>query len=547
MHNPYKLINEELVDIEDYLEKMKQNSFYADDLEISKTKDVLKLNIAVYQKFTNNNTGDITYKPNVYYENDNTGFINDLMIVLYQPEINHYTQLHYLKINANKKNYFNNINNDLNKPKMVNDKGNEPKEDEEIVLEIKNMLKNYKHKILAKKSNENTNNLNLNFDDKKKLGYRFPKYPNNIHGDKLLFYIRNYLISRKLNPKNPKYPSYITRESIEVQPSLRRNFRRKASNYDLDKNNDLYYKYFRKNSKDKKFSSQNKDYILCKIPFEKNILEYLFKIHKENNHRCGESLRLELLKRNIYYFGIIKDINKIVKNCAICSFKKNTKLRKREKIHIIIFNKPKIRYIGDLTDILIELIKNNKFKYIFTIIDHFFKLSNSYLLINKKAESILNAIKEFFEIYGQPLEFGCDNGREFVNESVMSYLNETNIKMIKGSPYNPHSQDIVERIHITIRKALLSRFLERQINFDIARELPLIMNSYNNSIHRVTKHTPFEIFYSQNKELFFEVYQNTKEYFEKRQKDSISYDMNEKCLLINNITKSKKIQKDILI
>ena len=66
------------------------------------------------------------------------------------------------------------------------------------------------------------------------------------------------------------------------------------------------------------------------------------------------------------------------------------------------------------------------------------------------------------------------------------------------------------------------------------------MNSYNNSIHRVTKHTPFEIFYSQNKELFFEVYQNTKEYFEKRQKDNISFDIKEKCLLINNIVKSKK-------
>ena len=127
-----------------------------------------------------------------------------------------------------------------------------------------------------------------------------------------MLYIRNYLVSRKLNPKNPKYPCYITNEPIENQPSLKRNFRRKASNYDLDKNNDLYYKYFRKNSKEKKIASENKDYILCKIHFEKNILEYLFKIHKENNHRCGESLGVELLKRNIYYFGIIKDIKKIV-------------------------------------------------------------------------------------------------------------------------------------------------------------------------------------------------------------------------------------------
>ena len=73
------------------------------------------------------------------------------------------------------------------------------------------------------------------------------------------------------------------------------------------------------------------------------------------------------------------------------------------------------------------------------------------------------------------------------------------------------------------------------------------MNSYNNSTHRVTKHTPFENFYSQNKELFFEVYQITKEFFEKRQRNSITYDLNEKCLLINNISKTKKKQISILL
>ena len=48
-----------------------------------------------------------------------------------------------------------------------------------------------------------------------------------------------------------------------------------------------------------------------------------------------------------------------------------------------------------------------------------------------------------------------DNGREFINEAVSSYLNGNNIKIIKGCPYNPHLQGAVERIHITIIKALL--------------------------------------------------------------------------------------------
>ena len=47
----------------------------------------------------------------------------------------------------------------------------------------------------------------------------------------------------------------------------------------------------------------------------------------------------------------------------------------------------------------IELINNNKFKYLFSTIAHFSKLSNCYLLINKKAESILDSTKEFFQTY----------------------------------------------------------------------------------------------------------------------------------------------------
>ena len=45
---------------------------------------------------------------------------------------------------------------------------------------------------------------------------------------------------------------------------------------------------------------------------------------------------------------------------------------------------------------------NNKYKYILTIVDHFSKYSESYLLENKTHNSILNALTNFFESYGIP-------------------------------------------------------------------------------------------------------------------------------------------------
>ena len=44
-------------------------------------------------------------------------------------------------------------------------------------------------------------------------------------------------------------------------------------------------------------------------------------------------------------------------------------------------------------------------------------------------------MKKFFKFYGELLEFGSDNGREFINSSVCEFLNENNIKLVKGLPY----------------------------------------------------------------------------------------------------------------
>ena len=112
-----------------------------------------------------------------------------------------------------------------------------------------------------------------------------------------------------------------------------------------------------------------------------------------------------------------------------------------------------------------------------------------------------------------------------------------NIKIIHGAPYSPHLQGIAERIHLTIRKALIYKYIENQNNFNITIELPIIMNKYNNTVHKTTKHTPYEVFYSHNKDLFLEVYNNTVENFNKNNNVDIKFEEKEKCLLIINVIK----------
>ena len=111
---------------------------------------------------------------------------------------------------------------------------------------------------------------------------------------------------------------------------------------------------------------------------------------------------------------------------------------------------------------------------------------NSYLLTNKKKEFIIESLEHFLTFFGVPDEFGCDNDRIFVNSKVLEYLNNKNAKIINGAPYNPHSQWVVERVHITIRKGLVAEYLDNPTHFNLKKSLALVINTYNKIIHGIT-------------------------------------------------------------
>ena len=140
----------------------------------------------------------------------------------------------------------------------------------------------------------------------------------------------------------------------------------------------------------------------------------------------------------------------------------------------------------------------------------------AYPLRNKNAEIVLKKIKKFFSYYGEPEQFGSDNGKEFVNSLLINFLNSKNIEFIRGMPYNPHSQGSVERLHQTLKKSLFAVYNEFLTNndksekFDIKNEVLSICNNYNSIKHNATQYPPIKIFFSDNNDLFNKVIDNLK-------------------------------------
>ena len=90
---------------------------------------------------------------------------------------------------------------------------------------------------------------------------------------------------------------------------------------------------------------------------------------------------------------------------------------------------------------------------------------------------------------------GSDKGTEFVNKNVQKLLKSKDIIWVKGKPYNPHSQGVVERVHRTIRTGLICKYFENKSSFDLKLSLNEVVETYNNCIHRTTKKNHLKYFY----------------------------------------------------
>lgn len=170
---------------------------------------------------------------------------------------------------------------------------------------------------------------------------------------------------------------------------------------------------------------------------------------------------------------------------------------KKPKVKQILTHKPRERYLLDL-----QIINNNlqdkfhKYKFFFNIIDHYSKLTGSYLLENKEAQTVLNCLNNFISIYGPPDAIQSDNGLEFSNKLITNYCKHNNINIIHSSVRHPSTNGGVERIHREICKSMYAEKLKNKEKYNMEFSLSNAVKAQNNVISRVTKYKPNELFFN---------------------------------------------------
>ena len=142
-------------------------------------------------------------------------------------------------------------------------------------------------------------------------------------------------------------------------------------------------------------------------------------------------------------------------------------------------------WAADLADMGALSKENEGVNFLLLVIDTFSKYGWIVPLKNKKAQTIVKALKEIFKESGRrPDKLWTDKGTEFFNKDVrdLVYLYATE---------NEEKSSIAERWIRTMKENMFKYFTDNNTNkyIDV---LPDLVEDYNNTVHSSTKFTPVE-------------------------------------------------------
>ena len=153
----------------------------------------------------------------------------------------------------------------------------------------------------------------------------------------------------------------------------------------------------------------------------------------------------QLARDLIFWPGMSKEIEEMVKKCEICLQYQN----KQPKEPMIIHEIPSLPWNKVATD-LFELDGN----YYIVMVDYYSNFIEVSPLPDTKTSTVLKVIKSNIARYGIMETLVSDNGPQFSSEEFREVMKKYNIEHITSSPLYPQSNGLAERSVQTVKKMI---------------------------------------------------------------------------------------------
>lgn len=119
--------------------------------------------------------------------------------------------------------------------------------------------------------------------------------------------------------------------------------------------------------------------------------------------------------------------------------------------------------------------------------DAFSKFAQILKIENETADELIEAITNYFKIFGLPKIITCDQATSFRSSTFKTFLQNYNIDIHYASTSN--SNGIVERFHNTLLEMYLAN-IRKVENLTLYKGLSIITALYNDTKHSTTKLSP---------------------------------------------------------
>lgn len=199
---------------------------------------------------------------------------------------------------------------------------------------------------------------------------------------------------------------------------------------------------------------------------------------------------------------------------GVNAFSIHRKVKKTFPRRKIIVQRPFEQLQADLAEVnKMDPQHNNNTRYLLTVVDVMSKYAWVIPLKDKKATTVLEALKPII-LESHPEKLQTDKGSEFFNSTVQKFLKSENVKLFATE--SDQKASVVERFNRTL-KNILFRYMDAKKTDRYIDILQDVVDNYNNTKHSTIGVTPVEALEPENT---FKVYANYYKKEFKRKKSS---------------------------
>ena len=219
----------------------------------------------------------------------------------------------------------------------------------------------------------------------------------------------------------------------------------------------------------------------------------------------GVMKTLRKIQQRYYWLGQRKDVEEWCRQCKVCASRKSPFTHPKAPMQTYTSTNPMDRVVMDILGPLPVTPRGNR--YILTIADYFTEWTEAYPMQDMEAPTVANIFYNFVCRFGAPVYLNTDQGRNFESKLIYEVCALLGIEKTRTSPYHPQSNGMVERFNKTLLD-MLSSTAANENDWDLV--LPSFMLAYWTSVHRTTKHTPFQLMFGREAKLPVDVISHSK-------------------------------------